>query len=367
MAAAARRRCTAGMIVHRLPSADAMYAALERRDPAYEGVFFVGVKTTGIFCRPTCSARKPRRENVEFYRSAQEALSAGFRPCRRCRPLEPAGAAPAWLRPLLAAVEAEPQQRWSEAELRARALDPERVRRWFQSQHGMTFHAYARARRLSGALDGLRRGQEISHASLDSGFASESGFRAAFGRWFGAAPSHARDARTLHLRRILTPLGPMLAAATDRGVLLFEFATRRMLETQLRRARHYEPGLISYAPHPHLAALEDELRAYFAGRLRVFQVPLDARGTPFQEQVWGALRAIPHGVTRSYEQIARAIGRPAAVRAVGRANGDNRLAILIPCHRVVASDGSLCGYGGGLWRKQRLLDLERGQLDMASA
>jgi AraC family transcriptional regulator of adaptative response/methylated-DNA-[protein]-cysteine methyltransferase len=154
-----------------------------------------------------------------------------------------------------------------------------------------------------------------------------------------------------------TPLGPMLGAATDDGVCLLEFTDRRMLPTQLRIVER-RLGRIVPGRHAYLERLHAELAAYFAGELTAFSVPLVAPGTPFEERVWSELRAIPRGETRSYEGLAAALGRPAAARAVGRANGMNRLAIVIPCHRVIGADGSLTGYGGGLWRKQRLLDLE---------
>lgn len=339
-----------------------MYRALVDRDSGYDGVFFVAVKTTGIFCRPTCPARKPQKENVEFYRSVGEALSAGYRPCKRCRPLEPRGEVPEWLTGLLAQVDGDPARRWTDADIRALSLDPARVRRWFQTHHGMTFHAYQRARRLGLALGQIRNGGDQTGAAFDHGYESLSGFREAFERLFGAAPGRRRSASHAVVTRYLTPLGPMLAAATDEGVCLLEFHDRRMLETQIRRVRARLGCEISPGRNAHLELLEDELARYFRNRLERFTAPLVLAGTGFQEAVWRRLLEIPYGETLSYEQLARDIGRPGAQRAVGRANGDNRLAIVVPCHRVIRSDGTLCGYGGGLWRKQYLLDLERGDI-----
>ena len=345
-----------------LPSTDEMFRAVTERDRAYDGVFVTAVRTTGIFCRPTCPAKKPRRENVEFFSTTRDALAAGYRPCLRCRPMEPAGDLPVWLRDLLADVERDPARRWSDADLRARSLDPARVRRWFHAHHGMTFHAYQRARRLGLALARIRHGDDLTGAAFDHGYESLSGFRDAFARLFGETPGSSRTRGTTHgvVTRLTTPLGPMVAAVTDRGVCLLEFADRRMLETQVRRLRRRLGGAV-FTPgtHPHLDRLEEQLREYFNGRLRRFDVPLDLPGTEFQHSVWQELQQVPYGETSTYERLARAIGRPTATRAVGRANGDNRLAILVPCHRIVRSDGTLCGYGGGVWRKQRLLDLER--------
>jgi AraC family transcriptional regulator of adaptative response/methylated-DNA-[protein]-cysteine methyltransferase len=346
-----------------LPPADEMFRAIVERDSAYDGVFFTAVRTTGIFCRPICPAKKPRQKNVEFFPSTREALAAGYRPCQRCRPMESSGDAPPWLRDLLAEIERDPSKRWTDAELRARSLDPARVRRWFQAHHGMTFHAYQRSRRLGLALVKIRHGDDMTGAAYDHGYESLSGFRDAFARLFGDTPGRARagERTPAVVTRLTTPLGPMLAAATDEGLCLLEFADRRMLETQIGRLRRLLGGAV-FAPgsNRHLKRLDDELRRYFDGSLRVFGVALDMRGTEFQRSVWERLLRVPYGETSSYEQIARGIGRPTATRAVGRANGDNRLAILIPCHRVVRSDGTLSGYGGGVWRKRRLLNLEQG-------
>lgn len=336
-----------------------MYQALARRDTAYEGVFVVAVRTTGVFCRPTCPARKPKPDNVEFFATTRDALTAGFRPCKRCRPLERGGEPPAWLCGLLADVDQDPARRWTDADLRACAVDPARVRRWFQRHHGMTFHAYQRARRLGAALGRLRNGDDLTRAAFDSGYESLSGFREAFARLFGGPPGGGRNTPTAAVTRIITPLGPMVAAATDDGVCLLEFADRRMLETQLRRVQRTLRCAIAPGEHRHLDRLERELEEYFAGRRNTYTVPLELTGTPFQEAVWAELLRIPYGRTSTYEAIARAIRRPTARRAVGRANGDNRVAIVVPCHRVLRADGTLCGYGGGLWRKRRLLDHER--------
>jgi AraC family transcriptional regulator of adaptative response/methylated-DNA-[protein]-cysteine methyltransferase len=335
-----------------------MYRALCARDASYEGVFFAAIRTTGVFCRPTCAARNPRSENVEYYSSTRDALLAGYRPCKRCEPLQPDGDTPGWLRPLLNAIEEDPSRRWKDVDLRAIGLDPGRVRRWFQANHGMTFHAYHRARRLGLALGRLRHGEDLTRAAYDHGFESLSGFREAFGRVFDNPPGRSRTAGMVHVTRLLTPLGPMVAAANDEGICLLEFAERRMLETQLQRLKRRVGGELVPGSHDHIAQLDDELSSYFEGKLREFTVPLVYPGTQFQIACWEYLRTIPYGTTRTYADEATAIGKPSATRAVGSANGDNRIAIVIPCHRVVGSDGKLSGYGGGLWRKRFLLDHE---------
>ncbi len=343
-----------------LLSPDTMYRALCDRDSEYEGQFFVGVKTTGIFCRPTCPARKPKADNVDFYRTALDALSAGFRPCKRCHPLEVFGVAPEWLRDLLEQVESEPNRRWTDTELRTCNIEPSRVRRWFKQHHGMTFHAYLRTRRLANAMGQISTGNsDTIGAALANGYESISGFREAFKNWFGQPPTKSRfAAQPILMNRILTPLGPMVVAATDANICLLEFADRRMLETQLTRVQKIYQTVFAPGTNDLISQLELELKEYFAGDRTGFSVSYSAPGSEFQTRVWDRLSKIPYGETISYAQLASEIGRPAAQRAVGRANGDNRFAILIPCHRVIRSDGTLSGYGGGLWRKQWLLNHE---------
>ena len=336
-----------------------MLRAMQARDVRFDGVFFVAVRTTGIFCRPSCPARKPKAENVVFFGSAREALASGFRPCRRCHPLEPVGHTPDPIRRLLDELEADPARRIRDRDLRERGLDPERLRRWFKKHHGMTFHAYQRGRRLAKAIHALADGAPVTDAAFDHGYDSLSGFQEALRNATGRTPTASRDAVVVHVSRVTTPLGPMLLGTTDDAVCLLEFTDRPMLETQLGRLSRrldavYVPGTNAVG-----RALEEELAAYFRGALQTFDVPLLTLGTPFQERVWQELRSIPYGTVRSYGEQARHMGAPKAVRAVARANGDNRLAIVVPCHRVIGADGTLVGYGGGLWRKRYLLALER--------
>jgi AraC family transcriptional regulator, regulatory protein of adaptative response / methylated-DNA-[protein]-cysteine methyltransferase len=347
------------MIESTLPPTDEMLRAFLARDPAYEGVFVTAVRTTGIFCRPTCPARRPRPDHVEFFASPHDAMFAGYRPCRRCRPLETAGEPPAWLLPLLDAVESDPERRWSDADLRAAGLSPERVRRWFAAAHGMTFHAFCRAARLGAALRRIGEGGSVTAAAFDHGWESLSGFTDASRRAFGKPPGQAsRRLVPLATRRILTPLGPMVACATDGALCLLEFADRRMLERQLRRLSRRLGATLVPRTNAVLEAAARELEAYFAGRLTTFSVPIDQPGSEFQQAVWAALRAVAFGRTVSYGDLAGSLTPPSHARAVGRANGDNAVAIIVPCHRVVGADGGLTGYGGGLWRKRRLLDHE---------
>jgi AraC family transcriptional regulator of adaptative response/methylated-DNA-[protein]-cysteine methyltransferase len=340
-----------------LPDPETMFRAFTEKDPAFEGLFFTGVTTTGIFCRPTCGAQKPRRDHVVFFATAREALGAGYRPCRLCRPQEAAAAAPDAVRRLLADLEADPTLRPSDEELRGRGIEPAGLRRWFKRHHGMTFHAYVRALRVGAAFARIRQGDTATAAAFEHGWESLSGFGEAFRRVLGAAPTRAAGP-LVTVSWVATPLGPMVAGASERGVCLLEFVGEQMAEQLARVGRLLEARLVPGAS-AHLEQLAAELGRYFAGELRRFAVPLDPRGTPFQQAAWAALREIPYGETRTYAEQARAIGRPQAVRAVARANGDNRIAVVIPCHRIVGADGTLTGYGGGLWRKHWLLERER--------
>jgi AraC family transcriptional regulator of adaptative response/methylated-DNA-[protein]-cysteine methyltransferase len=340
------------------PETAEMERAYLQRDASYNGLFFLGARTTGIFCRPTCPARKPLPKSVEYFPTARAALVAGYRPCKRCRPLE-LDDQPPWAAALLIDVERNPSSRITDGDLRARGIDPGTVRRYFLRRYGMTFQAFTRARRLSGALNQIRENGALDTAVFESGYESHSGFRDAFARTFGNPPGRYRNGKCVFLSWLRSPLGPLVAGATAEGVCLLEFTDRRMLGAEFAALRKLFDAPVVPGSNEHLETLQGELAKYFARSLRAFSVPLVYPGTAFQQRVWEQLLAIPYGETRSYEQIAGAVGEPRAVRAVGRANGLNRLAILIPCHRVVNKNGELGGYGGGLRRKQYLLDLER--------
>jgi AraC family transcriptional regulator of adaptative response/methylated-DNA-[protein]-cysteine methyltransferase len=285
------------------------------------------VQTTGIFCRPSCAA-SPKAENTRPMRGAREALFAGYRPCRRCHPLAD-HSDPAWARDAIDLVEADPdapRQVWQVAV--PAGASSETLSRWMEHAHGMTFAEYVRARRLTPVLWAARTARR-------------------------RVPGRGRVVTTA----IDTPLGPMLAGATDEGLCLLEFTDRPMLPTELA-ALERQRGPITAGAHPHLSRVRGQLAEYFDGHRETFDVPLDTPGSGFQRAIWSGLRQIPYGSTVTYADLAATTGRPGAARAVGRANGTNRVAIVVPCHRVVAAGGALGGYGGGLDRKRRLLELE---------
>ena len=316
---------------------------------------------SGVFCQPDCAAAPRDPALTRRFDTARDALAAGFRPCRDCAPLLTGIADPAWLLPLMSEVEADPARRWHDHDLEVMGIDPAMVRRWFIANHGLTFHAYTRLRRLGMALQQIQHGEPVRRAVVDSGFESETGFRDAFAQVFGNPPSAVDRESSIWVNRVATPLGSMILGVHDGGLCLLEFAERRMLDTQLKRLSRHMGRVFLPGEHPLMEQVKQALDGYFAGTARGFDIPLQCPGTAFQEAVWQALRAIPYGETRSYAEIAATIGHADAMRAVGRANGDNRIAIVIPCHRVVGSDGELVGYGGGLWRKEYLLAMEQAQ------
>lgn len=335
-----------------------MTAAWRRRDASYDGLFVFAVKTTGIFCRPSCPS-KPKRENLEFFCSSGEAVRAGYRPCKRCQPELVDGQPPEWIAKLMQRAAEAPEQRISARDLRELGIQPERVRRWFQKHQGMTFAAWCRGLRLSRAFTQIRSGQPVDDVVFAHGFESHSGFRDAFTRTFGKTPGKALNGDCLRVALLETPLGPMLAAASDKAVCQLEFVDRRGLEKSYAEMRRRFKSPVVPGDNAVLKQLRRELQEYFNDARKQFTVPFVLRGTDFQARVWRELQRIPFGRTASYETVAKKIGSPSAVRAVARANGTNRLYLLVPCHRVIAKDGSLSGYGGGVWRKRRLLELEQ--------
>ncbi|RNB87258.1 bifunctional transcriptional activator/DNA repair protein Ada [Brevibacillus fluminis] len=335
------------------------YQALIAKKSEYEGIFYVGVKTTGVFCRPTCPARKPKFENCEFYETAKEALLASFRPCQRCRPLSHPNHVSELVQKLVNAVEENPERRWTDEDFRNLCVDASTARRQFKKRFGMTFVEYARARRMGIALKHIRAGSAVIDAQLSAGYESGSGFRDAFSRIMGSAPTQLGNQQILKASWLDTRLGPMIAIADEEVLYLLEFIDRRGLEREVERLRRKTKSAVIPGNTQPIHSIESELEDYFEGRLTEFRTPLRLLGSPFQKKVWEQLQKIPPGQTISYADIAVAIGKPGAYRAVAQANAANQLAIVIPCHRVINSNGDLGGYGGGISRKRWLLGHEK--------
>ena len=333
---------------------DTAWAAFMRRDRSWDGRVIGAVKTTGIYCKPSCPARRPKRENVDFYATAEEARAAGYRPCLRCKPDEVGRDREAVAKAVKLIEQAEEPPSLADLS-QAVGYAPHHFQRLFKRDLGVSPAEYARGLRTQRAQAALKQSGRVTDAVYDAGYASPSGFYSDAKERLGMTPSAWRDGgrgETIRWTNFDSPIGPMLIAATSKGICRLTFDDS---EASLHRR------------FPNAAIVEDEggLRDLVEGALAAIESPLAARdlpidvaGTAFQEAVWRELRKIPAGETRSYAQIAAAIGQPKAVRAVGTANGDNHVAVLIPCHRVIRSDGSLGGYAGGLDRKRKLLAAE---------
>lgn len=334
------------------------YDILASHHGGFSDAFFVGVTSTGIFCRIGCPARLPKRENCEFYDSAAEALAAGFRACKRCHPASHAGEASVTVKHLIAAIENNPEKRWNEGDIKALGIDPSTARRQFKKRFGLTFTQYARARRLGAAAQGLNKGETVINTQLNAGYESASGFRTAFAKTFGAAPAKA-NTRPLFIEWLSTPLGPMFAVCDEASLYMLEFTTRKNMDRGFEKLRKVHKRAVIPGRTEITDQIEAELKAYFGGTLTAFKTPLVPTGTEFQNKVWRALQDIPYGESCAYTDLAVAVGNEKAVRAVASSNANNGLALIIPCHRVIAKGGALGGYAGGLDKKQWLLDHEK--------
>ena len=342
------------------------WEAFERRDRRWDGRVIGAVKTTRIYCKPSCPARRPKRENVEFFAEAEAARAAGYRPCLRCKPDEVGRDREAVARAVQLIERAEEPLRLEELAV-AVGYAPHHFQRLFTREMGVSPAAYARGLRAGRAQRNLRKDKSVTEAIYDSGYAAPSRFYADAKDRMGMTPSAWRDGgrgETIRYAMLDTPLGRMLVAATGKGICRLTFD-----EDVAALKRRF--------PNAAIVPADTAMASLISGVLRAIEtptaapdLPIDVAGTAFQEAVWRELRKIPVGETRSYADIAAAIGEPGAVRAVGTANGSNPVAVLVPCHRVIRSDGTLGGYAGGLDRKRRLLAAEgagwkeQGNLDL---
>ncbi len=343
-----------------LPDDDALYDALLARDAGFDGRAYVGVTSTGVFCRLTCPARKPKRENCVFFDTIGRCIEAGFRACLRCHPMAPEAEGEPVVARLLEMLNTEPARRWLESDIAALGMDPSTVRRAFKRHFGMTFLEMARLTRLRLGAATLPDGGRVIDAQMDASYDSPAAFRAAFGKWLGLAPGRFVKDALLRADWIETKLGMMIAVSDAHALHLLEFTERKALPAELKRLYAHAKGSLGFGRFAPTDQIEREMGAFMEGACDKFDTRLAPLGTDFTKAVWDTLRTIPAGQTRSYGEVARMMGRPDATRAVARANGANPIAIVIPCHRVLGADGALTGYGGGLWRKQALIELERG-------
>ena len=350
------------MVVTEKKKIETYYNALIARKESFVGIFYVGVKTTSVFCIAICRARKPKIQNVEFFTSFKEALDHGYRPCKICRPTENANEAPQQVESAIRLVKENPKEKITDSHLRQLDISPEVVRRWFKQHYKMTFHAYQRMYRINNAFLELKEGKKATNTAFQSGYESLSGFGYTYKKILGKSPAKSSDQNVILINRVTTPLGPMFICATNEGVCLLEFVDRKMLETELKDIQKLLKATIIAGENKHIKKMKKELTEYFDGSRKYFDVALDSPGTAFQKSAWNALHEIPYGQTATYGEQAAKINKPTATRAVATANGMNRISIVIPCHRVIGKNGQLTGYGGGLERKRWLLDHERNNL-----
>lgn len=338
---------------------EAAWAAVLARDPSADGSFVYAVRSTRVYCRPSCPSRRPRRDRVAFFPGPEQAEAAGFRACRRCRPHE--AVSDAERRALQAAriLEERAGETLTLAALAAEvALSPGHLQRTFTRLLGQSPKRYQTAVRLERLRQGLREGEPLAQAAFGAGFGSSRGLYEQAEGGMGMTPgAYHRGAEGLTIRYTVveSPLGQMLVATTAKGVCAVMLGDDpRRLADELRREFSKAQLVLDDDVRGHA----EDVVARLGDPVALEAVPLDLRGTEFQRRVWAELRKIPAGETVSYAEVARRVGRPKAVRAVASACGDNHVAVLVPCHRVVRSDGGLGGYKWGLARKEALLETE---------
>jgi AraC family transcriptional regulator of adaptative response/methylated-DNA-[protein]-cysteine methyltransferase len=346
----------------------AAWEAVLRRDAAWDDRVFFGVLTTGVYCRPSCAARRPLRRNVRFYPAAAQAERDGLRPCRRCRPDEPAAApgAPAWVAALCEHIRREHdsgEPLTLEALARRVGRSPGHVQRTFRAAVGVSPRRYAELCRIERLKGELRGGESVTGAIYAAGFGSSSRVYERVDDSLGMTPREYRAGGrgvAITWAATETELGPLLLAATDRGLCFVQLGGS--VDQLLARLRSEYPAaeLLPFGAEasPAFAAWMEALRRYLAGEQSALHLPIDARASAFQHRVWAFLQSIPRGETRSYAEVAAGIGAPRASRAVARACATNPVALAVPCHRVVRGDGELAGYRWGVERKRRLLEME---------
>jgi AraC family transcriptional regulator of adaptative response/methylated-DNA-[protein]-cysteine methyltransferase len=334
--------------------AETAWAAFMRRDRTWDGRILGAVKTTGVYCKPSCPARRPKRENVLFFTSSEDARAAGFRACMRCKPDEVGRNRQAVALAVKLIEQAEEPPTLAELSS-AVGYAPHHFQRIFKRDLGISPAEYARGLRNRRSETALKANGRVTDAVYDAGYSGPSSFYSDAKERLGMTPSAWRDGgrgETIRWTHFSSSLGQMFIAATSKGICRLTFDDS---EGSLRRLF---PNAIIVQDDGALRALVEGALTAIEQPLAMPDLPIDVAGTVFQEAVWRELRRIPAGETRSYAQIAAAIGHPKAVRAVGSANGDNHVCVLIPCHRVIRSDGSIGGYGGGIDRKKKLLAAE---------
>jgi len=338
------------------------YQVLGTRNNQYDGTFFTAVKTTGIFCHPSCRARIPKVENVLFYDSIKEALQNGYRPCKICKPMEKIGETPDYIKKIIAELQQNPHEKISDEQLKLKGVEPHTIRRWFKKNYHITFHAFQRMLRINYAFTNIKNGKSITHTAFDSGYESLSGFNDSYRALFGVSASKSKHKNVINILRFSSPIGSIIACANENGLCFLGFIGQKKIEAHFKEIQKHFDAIILPGKNEHLSKAKKEINEYFDGKRKTFSVALDVVGTDFRKEVWQALQQIPYGKTATYKEQAIAMDKLKAIRAVASANGANKISIIIPCHRVIGSNGALTGYAGGLHKKSWLLDFEQRNL-----
>lgn len=344
---------------------DEMWEAVRDCDVSCDGKFFYGVKSTGIYCRPSCKSKLPKRENVVFFRTREEAERAGFRPCKRCRPdllqYDPALELSERTKELL-------DQHFSDRlklgrDMKEIGVSRRHLTQVFKQKYDITPSEYLIQVRIAAARQLLQEGSDITDAAGAAGYENLSEFYDHFRRQTGMTPARYRQIFADNISRSVldTPIGPLRIIASQDAVLCVEQTGRESLDAGERADQIPADRIIAGDSSGELVNdCEAQLREYFAGKRRIFDLPLSPEGTNFQKNVWKHLQDIPYGETRTYGELAAMAGNEKASRAVGMANHCNPILILVPCHRVIGADGSLTGYAAGIEAKKYLLTMEKG-------
>jgi AraC family transcriptional regulator, regulatory protein of adaptative response / methylated-DNA-[protein]-cysteine methyltransferase len=338
-----------------------MWQAVVERDAKFDGRFIYAVKTTMIYCRPTCPSRRPNEKNVEFFADAQPARTKGYRPCRRCKPDAADNRKETIVMQTRKHIEENLDQSLTLANIsKAVGVSQFHLQRLFKSSTGLTPRQYAEECRLSTVKKELRSGRDVTGAMYDAGYSSSSRLYERSSQKLGMTPAtYAKGGagEIINYAYFKSPLGLLLVAGTEKGLCFLQFGESK---DELISALRAEFGAARIEENKNsVSPWIDKLADYFAGKAPDLSLPVDLRGTDFQQAVWRQLRTIPVGETRSYSEVAQALGRPQAVRAVARACASNRIALAVPCHRVIRNDGTAGGYRWGLERKDALLRGEK--------
>lgn len=343
------------------------WEAVRNKDASQDGRFFIGVLTTGVYCRPSCPSRPALRKNVRFFERPEAAELAGLRPCLRCRPLATLGLDPNTerIRDLCRYIETHSESSLKLAELAERTgLNRYHLQRSFKAIVGVSPAQYLEANRLRKLKAGLRTSKDVTEAVYDAGYGSSSRVYERADTRLGMTPNQYRQGGrnvAITYAAVESPVGPMIIGATDRGLCFVQFgdSSDELLETLRREYPSAQIDSMGEPYHPDFQNWVNALNRHLSGAQPHLDLPIDIRATAFQMRVWNYLQAIPYGEVQSYREVAEGIGQPAAARAVARACAANNVALVIPCHRVIRGTGELGGYRWGLGRKRALIDRER--------